>query len=171
MGELHDIHASALYRVVMAILRSREDAEEVVEETLWQAWRTACSFDVTRGDVRRWLFTIGKSRALDRLRRNRSRNYVDLGSLDSGDEFFLTDWDAFKSADTSQSALDTERAGLLRRALATLSINEQQVLALAFFRGLSQTEIAAQTRIPLGTVKTRMRRAMVRLRDALDPAT
>jgi RNA polymerase sigma-70 factor (ECF subfamily) len=153
--------------LITRMLRSADDVEDVVEETFWQAWRQANRFAADRGSVQTWVLTIARSRALDRLRaarRLREESLVD--STDSG----AIDGSATSARSTSDPSADaehSERRQLVVAALSELPQEQRQALELGYFGGLSQTEIAERTGQPLGTIKTRMRLAMLKLRDRL----
>jgi RNA polymerase sigma-70 factor (ECF subfamily) len=155
---LYDRWAQSVYSLVAHLLKDADGAEDVVEETFWQVWQRASSYDVSRGTVRTWLLTIGRSRALDRLR-SRKRNHVDI----SADLSLVRD----PSSDPSQEVEGAERRQLVYAALIELPDEQRHALELAYFRGLSQSEIADFLGEPLGTIKTRMRLGMQKLRDKL----
>lgn len=161
LGALYDRWVRSLYSLVLHLLKDPDEAEDVVEETFWQAWRKAGSYEPSRGAVSTWLLTIGRRKALDRLRA-RKRSREDL----IGEDRSLAD---LPSSDPDPS-IDTEGAELrenVRRALNDLPAEQREVLELGYFNGLSQSEIADVTGQPLGTVKTRMRLAMQKLREPL----
>ena len=164
LGELYDRHARLLYSLALRILRERGDAEDVLQEAFSQVWRQAGRFEAGRGTVVGWLVTVTRSRALDRLRQRRAQPEG------------LADFDRLaESLPDPARALDlhlatSEQAARVRQALAALPDDQRIPLELAYYEGLSQSEIATQLRTPLGTVKTRMRLALRRLRDALEGA-
>jgi RNA polymerase sigma-70 factor, ECF subfamily len=138
------------------IVGNDADAEEIAADVLWQAWRDAGSFDPGRGSVSVWLVTIGRSRAIDRLRAIKVRELkaehqdLPIPALEPG------------------LAIDlTERAQIVRGALANLEAGEKTALEMAYYSDLSQSEIAEKLNLPLGTVKTRIRSAMIKMRKAL----
>jgi RNA polymerase sigma-70 factor (ECF subfamily) len=161
LGALYDRWVRSLYSLVLHLLKDPDEAEDVVEETFWQAWRKADSYEPSRGAVSTWLLTIGRRKALDRLRaRKRSRE-----DLISDDRSFAD----LPSSDPDPS-IDMEGVELrenVRLALNNLPDEQREVLELGYFNGLSQSEIADVTGQPLGTVKTRMRLAMQKLREPL----
>jgi RNA polymerase sigma-70 factor (ECF subfamily) len=166
LGALYDRWASLVYSLVMHLLADVDEAEEVVEETFWQAWRQATRYEASRGAVSTWLTTIGRSRALDRLRARRRLREEPLSQLGTRQtarvaEAPLAADDPLKGAEAS------ERRAMIIAALDALPPEQREVIELAYFSGLSQSEIAAQTAQPLGTVKTRVRLAMDKLRDRL----
>ena len=171
LGELYDRWEDAVRVCALSIVDEAAEAEDVVEDVFWQAWRQRGRFDAERGSVSTWLLTIARSRALDRVRaRRRSRETSGLEELElSGVEASLAQNDPLVDAERG------ERSRMVRRALQDLPAEQRESLELAYFEGLSQTEIAARTGNPLGTVKTRMRLAMQKLRESLatlgEPAT
>lgn len=160
LGALYDRWARSLYSLVFHLLKDADEAEDVVEETFWQAWRKASSYEPSRGAVSTWLLTIGRRRALDRLRA-RSRRKEE--STQTG---VLADI-ASPASDPLQMVENSERRSNVLTALRELPDEQREVLELGYFQGLSQSEIAETTGQPLGTVKTRMRLAMQKLREPL----
>ncbi len=145
-----------LTALVLRFSNDEADVEEIVADVLWQAWSDARSYDAARGSVGAWLVTLARSRAIDRLRAKKARQ------ARPGNE--LPDEPAIDPA----AALDTaQRAKIVRTAVAALESDERAALELAYFSDLSQSQIAQRLGIPLGTVKTRIRCAMIKLRQAL----
>ena len=161
LGELYDRHSRLLFSLALRIVRERADAEDVLQETFSQAWRQASRFEAARGTVVGWLVTVARSRALDRLRQRRAHRE---GSADF-------DRVAENLADPSRGLdlqlVTAEQADRVRQALAALPDELRIPLELAYYEGLSQSEIAERLRTPLGTIKTRMRQTLLRLREAL----
>ena len=154
--------------LITRILKSADDVEDVVEETFWQAWRQANRFAADRGSVQTWVLTIARSRALDRLRATRRLREDSID--DSGASAAVADsaeMPVRSTSDPSADAEHSERRRLVVAALNELPQEQRQALELGYFGGLSQTEIAERTGQPLGTIKTRMRLAMLKLRDRL----
>lgn len=168
LGDLYDRHGGMAFSLACAIVGEHADAEEVVADAFAQVWRSAAGFDPARGSVPAWLATIVRTRALDlvRSRKRRARVLEEAAEVtDEGETLVLTP--TFEAPD--RSAELTETRAIVRRSLADLPAPQRRVIELAYFGGLSQSEIAAQLSEPLGTVKTRMRAAMERLRQALRP--
>lgn len=161
LEELYDRYADLLYSIAIRIVRGAPEAEEVVQETWVQAWRKAASFDSDRGSVGAWLVTIARSRALDRLRSMGSRLRAETAA---GAEL-LAETAMPSSADASAHASHQQLSATVVGALAQLGEQQRRVLELAYFSGLSQTEIATQLDTPLGTIKSWTRQALMRLRD------
>jgi RNA polymerase sigma-70 factor (ECF subfamily) len=150
LGELYDLHAARTNALALRILRNAQEAEDVVQEVFLQAWRQAGRFDARRGTVEAWLLTIARTRAVDRLRRRTSRREAPS-----------------EAAPPASEPPATEEALAVRKALEGLSADQRQAVELAYYDGLTQTEIAARLGQPLGTIKTRIRTAMSRLREVL----
>jgi len=159
LATLYDRWSDRVHSLAVHLLRDARDAEDIVEETFWQAWRGAARYDAARGNVGTWLLTICRSRSLDKLRSRRRRP----------EDTTLDDAPATPSPepDAMDAMVTMETGRLVRAALAELPLEQRQTLELAYFRGLSQSEIAEKTGQPLGTIKTRVRLAMAKLRDKL----
>ena len=159
LGELYDRHGRLIYSLALRVLRDQGDAEDVVQEVFLQAWREAARFDLTRGNVVAWLVMVTRSRSIDRLRRRQARPQLAAKSEPDGrvDESPRVDvqmeWQS--------------RAAEVRRALETLPLLQRVAVELAFFEGLTHAEIAEQLEVPLGTVKTRVRQGLLKMRDCL----
>jgi RNA polymerase sigma-70 factor, ECF subfamily len=154
-GAFYDLHAPVLFGFCVRILKDARDAEDVLQETFVQAWRDARRFDAARASVRGWLFTIARSRALDRWRSRRSFEK----RISAADTPQLE-----QAAGAADGAATADVRDFVERALAQLNENEQTVLRLAYFEGLTQEEIAARLDEPLGTVKSRTRSGLAKLR-------
>jgi len=158
LAQLYDRYDRILFGLLMRILNNREEAEDVLQETFLQVWRKAADFDEDRGRPFTWLVTLARSRGIDRLRTLASRERVaEAGAREVSDQISDAATDAFKS----------EQRGLVSDALAKLPDEQKRPIMLAYFDGLTQTEIATRLGAPLGTVKTRMRTGMIRLRELL----
>lgn len=158
LAALYDATASRVFGLVGRILVDDALAEEVVEDTFWQVWRQAVRFDADRGRPLTWLLAMARSRAIDALRRRERRAAV---SLDDDEQAALCDED---SAGPPDLLAATHGQHLLHRALAALDAQPRQLIALAFFRGLTHEEIAGCTGLPLGTVKSQIRRSLQALK-------
>ena len=159
LGELYDRWDLGVRAAIRNILGDPMETEEVVEDVFWQAWRQADRFDPARGSVGAWLLTVARSRALDRARSARlSREHESLDATVP-----LAD----QSPDPLTLAEDADLEGRMRQEIARLPEEQRDVMLLAYQEGLSQSEIAERSGEPLGTVKTRMRLAMAKLRARL----
>ncbi|HET7461320.1 MAG TPA: sigma-70 family RNA polymerase sigma factor [Longimicrobium sp.] len=166
LAALYDRWQGTVFALAVHVLGDADEAEEVVEETFWQAWRQSARYAGERGAVGSWLTIIARSRALDRLRaRTRLRNAHESSALAdplAHDEGSFTD-------PLRELELDEARVAV-RRALDAIPPEQRRTLEMAYFRGMSQSEIADATGEPLGTVKTRTRLGLQRLRRLLEPA-
>jgi RNA polymerase sigma-70 factor (ECF subfamily) len=149
--------------LVSRMVKATNDVEDVVEETFWQVWRQADRFAEDRGSVQTWLMTIARSRSLDRLRSLKRLREESIDDVQPEADVFQAD----SGSDPSLAAEHKERKKLVLEALAELPKDQREVLELGYFGGLSQSEIAEKLGAPLGTVKTRMRLAMLKLKDRL----
>lgn len=160
LSELFDMTARRLHSFSLRIVRDEGLAEEVTEDTLFQAWREATRFDAARGKVITWLLTICRSRALDALRR------ADIADcVEDPDEF--RSHEASLMAEPEQLIAQFETGSAVHAALLLLPPKERQCVSLAFFKGLTHQEIADHWNMPLGSVKTLMHRAFAQLRVQL----
>jgi RNA polymerase sigma-70 factor (ECF subfamily) len=167
LGVLYDRHARTVYALALAVVGERADAEEVVADTLGQAWRSAGDYDPGRGSVGAWLTTIARARALDLVRRRGRRGRAYQRAAQSADGELAAPVAMPEPPD--RGVEQAEAGALVRRALADLPDAQRRVIELAYFGGLSQSEIARELAEPLGTVKTRMRAGLEKLRAALRP--
>jgi RNA polymerase sigma-70 factor (ECF subfamily) len=158
LAGLYDRYHAILFGLLIRILNNREEAEDVLQEVFLQVWRKAKDFDENRGRPFTWLVTLARSRGIDRLRTLASRDRVaEAGAREVSDEISDAATDVFKS----------EQRGLVTKALAQLPDEQKRPLMLAYFDGLTQSEIATRLGAPLGTVKTRMRTGLMNLREML----
>ena len=167
LAALYDATCARVHGLVLRITRRGALAEEVVEDTYWQVWRQAPRFDAERGKCITWLLAMARSRAIDALRRNQRFQHEPLPEDGS-----TAAPDAAATADSAPDELLQASRGAqqLHLALVQLDARSRQLVALAFFRGLTHEEIAEQVALPLGSVKSIIRRALQKLRSALAPA-
>jgi RNA polymerase sigma-70 factor (ECF subfamily) len=158
--EFYDAYASLAFGLIRRILRDREAAEEVLQEVFWQIWRDAATFDPRRGGPEAWLVMRAKTRAIDKLRSIRRKEQTFVAPVDDG----VAAGADPRADDPAVAAADRT---LVEGALARLPDPQRRVIELAFFGGLTQSEIAARLREPIGTVKTRARLGLERLRGIL----
>ncbi len=169
LADLYRSTVGRVYGLALRIVRNPALAEEVAEDTFWQVWRQAPRFDATRGTALAWLLTIARSRALDALRA-RQRAQADTVSADALGEAFETEREESDAVDNPHDLLQAVQINQqLHQALEQLEAMPRQLVALAFFKGLTHEEIAGQTGLPLGTVKSHIRRALTALRKWLGP--
>ena len=162
-AELYDRFSGPLYGTALRILRDAAEAQDVVHDAFITFWEKAGTFDTSRGTAFSWAITLVRNRAIDRVRMRRRRAELladsapsDLG-LDGGSS----------PASGIEAATTGDEAVAVRAAVATLPVEQQRALELAFFGGLTQEQIAQKLREPLGTVKARIRRGLLKLRDSL----
>ncbi len=163
---LYDRHSSAVLGLCIRILRDTVEAEDVLIEVFHQIWERADRFDPSRASPLSYLMTVARSRAIDQLRAHRRRGrLVVVHRLEAGVEGYASVSEAGESP--LHFALTGELQQRVRRALVRLTPEQRLVIDLSFFHGLTHREIAERLGAPLGTVKTRIRQALIRLRDGL----
>jgi RNA polymerase sigma-70 factor, ECF subfamily len=157
LSALYDRYARVVYSVAYRSLNSVEESEEVVMDVFAKIWMTAASYDSTKARVDTWIFMMTRSRVLDRLRSKQRRGKVTTA---------ITVFDTPTTTnDTSLDLEVAERRQVVLTALASLPVEQRQVLELAYYQGWSQREIAEHTGTALGTVKTRIRLGLEKLRS------
>jgi RNA polymerase sigma-70 factor, ECF subfamily len=162
-SQLYDHSNALLYTLAFRILADREEADELLQEVYLEIWRKVARYDVGRGTPIAWLITLTRSRAIDRLRARGARGHKATSPLDATV--------SSKLADLGPSPFETQADQELRMAVGTaitgLPPAQQQAIELAYYEGLSHQEIAARLNQPLGTVKTRIKLGMSKLRESL----
>jgi RNA polymerase sigma-70 factor (ECF subfamily) len=161
VAELYDRYGASVYGLALRVLGQPDLAEEIVQDVFAQVWREAARYDPARSTVAGWIVMLTRTRAIDRLRARRAR--PDLSARDSIETMPLPSAERTPESST----IVEEHARMVRAALARLPDAFRSLIELAYYEGLSHSEIAARTGIPLGTVKTRLRNAMGELRSAL----
>ena len=162
LAELYDRSGRVAFALVLRVVGDAAVAEEVTLDVYTQVWRQATAYDSSRGTPLAWLLTIARTRAIDRLRSGKQERQRSE-PLDSADIIRSS------TGDPEQSSLTSERQRIVRDALAGLSPDQREVIELAYYQGLSQSEIASALGQPLGTVKTRTRLGLIKLRETLGP--
>jgi RNA polymerase sigma-70 factor (ECF subfamily) len=162
LATLYDTTNRLVYGLILRVLGDTSTAEEVLLDVYTQVWRQATNYDTQRGTPLAWLTTIARSRAIDRLRsgwqdQQRKESLETLGDAPTS------------AASPEEMTVASERQRFVRAALDSLSPEQREVIELAYYSGLSHSEIAAKLNQPLGTVKTRTRLGMIKLREALAP--
>lgn len=158
---LYDRYSPMLFGMLMRILRDSQAAEEVLQDLFLQLWRKPGQFDVSRGSLPAWLMVIGRNRAISRLR-GRSTQEV----LEHTDGFYANTLASSQNIENEASRM--QLLDTLKLAMARLPEEQRQAIELAYFEGMTQSEIAARTGSPLGTVKTRVRTGMQSLKQQLN---
>jgi len=157
-GRFYDRYSPLVYPLIVRIVRERGDADDVLQEVFWEAWQAADSYDPDRGSPEAWIVMRARTRAIDRIRSVRRRSETFVAPVDET----LASGPVEPGGNAADRAADR---GLVTGALAKLPEVQREVIELAYYGGLTQTEIAERLRQPLGTVKTRMRIALERLRE------
>jgi RNA polymerase sigma-70 factor, ECF subfamily len=158
---LYDRYARTVYGLSLRILSSAEHAEDIVQETFWRVWSRGATFQSSNGQFAPWLFGIARNLCIDELRRRQARPIT----KGDGEQALLTIPDGQPHVD--DLTWEAERRRLIVGALSDLPADQRQVIELAYFGGLSQREIAERLSSPLGTVKTRIRLALQKLKGVL----
>lgn len=162
---LYDLYAKLVYSLVYRILGSQEDAEDLVQEVFMLVWEKASVFDRKKGNVYGWLVTLSRNRAIDRTRSEKSKRNK---KQKFREENKAVDFAMTMASDTPfDLAMMSQRAELLQEAMQKIPDEQREVIMMAYFGGLSQSEIAEHADLPLGTVKTRMRQGMRKLQGHL----
>jgi RNA polymerase sigma-70 factor, ECF subfamily len=153
MADLYDLYSGVVYGVALRVLASAAAAEDVVQEVFLQLWRNPQSFDAERGRLAPWLAVIARNRAIDHLRKRPAEDAIDELPISTG-------------VDLENDAAQKLAVEKVRGVLALLPPDQRKALEMAFFEGMTHTEIAGKTGDPLGTVKTRIRTGLLALRKA-----
>jgi len=159
LAALYDDTSRFLYGLALQILRDRADAEEVILDVYQHVWNHSHLYDETRGSVWNWLAVVTRNRSIDRLRQSNNRR-VREAPFECGPERGVA----------PENLILKEERQLVRRAMDTLRPDQREAIELAFFGGLTHVEVAERLGAPLGTIKTRIRAGLRRLREALEPA-
>jgi RNA polymerase sigma-70 factor, ECF subfamily len=159
MGELYDRYGRIVYTLIVRIVRDRAVAEDLVQESFLRIWNRAQAFDSERGALGPWVLTVARNQALDYIRSVQGRVWNSVASADDEHPATFRDWEG--------GMLDAVRLRQVQSAIGRLNENQRAVIELAYFEGLSQTEMAEKMKQPLGTVKTWVRSALQTLRDEL----
>jgi RNA polymerase sigma-70 factor, ECF subfamily len=162
MSEAYDRFSGLVYSIACRVLKPGAEAEDVVQEVFVKIWNRARSYNRALGSPLGWIMTLSRNQAIDKLRSLQRRNAV----LQEHPEGLLPE-NAATTTTTENPVLDDEKAKLVRQALQFLPHEQKHAIELAFFSGLTQIEIAEHLQEPLGTVKARIRRGMLRLREPL----
>lgn len=162
--ELYERFCGVLFSTAFRVLNNAEAAEDVLQDVFIQIWEKAPLYDPARGKPLTWAVTLTRNKAIDRLRSVQRR----LRLQDEVEKEALI-FDAFEDKSSVDAVNSSEQRQMVRAAIGKLSADQRQAIELAFFSGLTQTEIAERLSEPLGTVKARIRRGMMKLREVLAP--
>jgi RNA polymerase sigma-70 factor, ECF subfamily len=159
LAELYDRYGRIVYALILRVVRDAGIAEDLVQETFLRVWNRVHGFDAQKGSIGPWLLAVARNRAIDYLRSagGRERNAVEYEETEHPSLY----------TDMEKDILASDKARVVKSAMEKLSPNQRQVIELAYFEGLSQTEMAERMGQPLGTIKTWVRTALKNLRDEL----
>jgi len=160
LGALYDASSRLVYSVVLRIVGNAADADEVVQDVYAQVWRSAGDYATERGSASAWIVMMARSRALDKIRSRATREQRET-QLDVVAETHA------KEDQPEQAVMKRQARSIIQSAMATLAPEQRQVIEMSFFMGLTHSELAARLGQPLGTIKTRIRLGMNKLRDSL----
>ncbi|MBI4637123.1 MAG: sigma-70 family RNA polymerase sigma factor [Candidatus Rokubacteria bacterium] len=160
-AHFYDRYAPLVYPLVLRIVRADADAADVLQEVFWRAWEAAGTYDAARGSPEAWIVMRARTRAIDRVRSIRRRSETFVAPVDEAVA-------AAPEQPGGDAAEQAEDRGIIRTALERLAPTQREVLELAYYGGLTQTEIAERLKQPLGTVKTRIRLGLERLREIVE---
>jgi len=163
LDQLYERFSGALYAVILRIVKSREDADEILCEIFLQVWNKAGSYDLAKGAIYTWLLSMARNRAIDRIR---SKSYKNA-KQNAEDSEVLNGLENASAENPLDAVVLSERAAAVREALRDISPQQREILEIAYFEGYTQSQIAERLSLPLGTVKTRMRDGMKSLQAFL----
>lgn len=163
LEELYNLYNRLLFGMVLSIVKKREEAEDVLQEIFVKIWNKAESFNPDRGNVYSWIVTLTRNKAIDRIR---SKGYKtqQKQSISIHEPLFSLEGDKY---DPMETTIFSDRAELVKKALDKIPENQREVIKIAYYRGWTQSEISNHLDIPLGTVKTRTRQGMIKLKRIL----
>ena len=163
-NSLYDRYCQLVLSLAWRVLSERQEAEDVVQEVFLQVWREAASYDQKRGSLCAWLTTITRSRAIDKVRSRKSRRIYDHASQD------ILELDEQLPDREIHQDKNLDNRILIRKAFASLAREQQIAIEMAYYEGMSQTEIAEALKEPLGTIKTRIRSGLTKLKELIGPS-
>jgi RNA polymerase sigma-70 factor (ECF subfamily) len=168
LAELYDRYSKLLFSVILRIVKNREDAEEILHTVFLQIWDKAGLFDLNKGNLYSWLITLARNKGIDKIRSKNFREQYNRTDLNKADVMELEKkYSLEHNTDLLQIFDSKERALVISKALNELPPEQKTVIELAYFEGLTQGEMSAALNIPLGTVKTRTRQALIKLEDLI----
>jgi RNA polymerase sigma-70 factor (ECF subfamily) len=163
-GELYDRFSGPLFSAAYRVLNSQVAAEEVLQDVFIQIWEKAQLYNPAIGKPLTWAVTLTRNKAIDRLRSMQRRNRLQENAQREAENF-----ERFDGQSSFDAVALTETCKLVREAMEKLSQDQRQVIELAFFSSMTHTEIAERLSVPLGTIKTRIRRGLMKLRELISP--
>jgi RNA polymerase sigma-70 factor (ECF subfamily) len=164
LDELYDLYNRLLFGMVISIVKKREEAEDLLQEIFIKIWNKADSFDAKQGNAYSWIVTLARNTAIDRIR---SKGYKtqQKQSVSIHEPLFSLEGDTY---DPMETTIFSDRAELVKQALEQIPAKQSEVIKIAYYRGMTQPEIARSLDMPLGTVKTRTRQGMIKLKRILE---
>jgi RNA polymerase sigma-70 factor, ECF subfamily len=163
LSELYDLYSRIIYSLIIRIVKSREEAEDLLQLIFVKIWYKAGSFDKNKGSVYSWVVTMARNNAIDRIRSKQFKN-INVNSVQI---------ETIDNCKSETSNLDTvimnERADIVNKALKQIPQEQSAIIELAYFGGMTQSEIAQKLSIPIGTIKSRTRQALIKLEKILSP--
>jgi RNA polymerase sigma-70 factor, ECF subfamily len=165
LSELYDLYSKIIYSLIIKIVKSREEAEDLLQSVFIKVWNKASTFNKNRGSVYSWLIALARNNAIDRTRskefKNININAVEIEALDS----FL------RGTETASidEAIIHERSEIINKALMQIPEEQYKIIELAYFEGMTQSEIAKKLSVPIGTIKSRTRQALIKLEKIIGP--
>lgn len=162
MADLYDRFGRLVYSVIFAIVRDTGIAEDLLQETFLRIWNRAAGFDAARGALGPWLLTVARNRAIDHVRSAGARNFKNTIELEEREH-------KSQEIGVELDLLNRDQAKTIKLAMEKLPENQRRVIELAYYHGLSQSEMVEKLGAPLGTIKTWVRSALKKLRDELEP--
>jgi len=164
LGRLYDLYKRLLFSLCISILKDREEAEELLQEIFVQVWQKAPTYDPQKGSPYSWLVSMTRNKAIDRIRSKRWKQQQITDYETDNEIFSLIPADG---ATPLHATVAQQRSSMIQQTLHKIPDEQRSILNYAYFEGYSQTEIADKTGLPLGTVKSRMRQGLLKLRDML----
>jgi RNA polymerase sigma-70 factor (ECF subfamily) len=165
LSELYDQYNRLLFGLILSILKKRSESEDILQEVFTTIWEKADQFDLERGTVYTWIVSLTRNKSIDRLRSKVYKEQKKQSVSINDDDVFHPLYS--EETDPLENTILKDRAKRVHDALANISAKQRKVLQVAYFNGMSQSEIAEEFDIPLGTVKTRIRDGMMKLREIL----
>jgi RNA polymerase sigma-70 factor (ECF subfamily) len=162
--ELYDRLSGVLFSTAYRVLNNQVAAEDVLQDVFVQIWEKAPLYNPALGKPLTWAITLTRNKAIDRLRSTQRRNLLQENAQSESEIF-----EQFDDRSSFEAVASAETGNLVRKAVARLSKDQRQVIELAFFSSMTQTEIAERLKLPLGTIKARIRRGMLKLRNLISP--
>lgn len=161
LGKLYDLYSKLLYSLILRIVKNQEDAEEILQTIFLQVWNKADLFNLEKGSVYSWLVTLARNKSIDKIRSKTFKEQTLLSGIDNMD--LEIRYNLVSNFDIRLMMDEKERVNLVSKALNELPVEQKKVIEMAYYDGLSQAEISETLNVPLGTVKTRTRQALLKL--------